>query len=122
MPELGNPGSAVRQQLGQRHPRMGQHQPLGHPSARANTTREQRSHEQEIHDLPWDTQGTMCFPPFLFGSLGRSQARCWWCFLFLGAVHVLGEERAGFQGWGDGCAMAPTDLEQHCASMGVTDL
>lgn len=61
-------------------------------------------------------------PHFLLGSLGRSQAPWWWHFPFPGAVHVLWEERAGFQGWGDGCALAPMDLEQPCASMGVTDL
>lgn len=42
VPELGtspgNPGSALCQQLGQRHPHMGQHRPLGHPSPTANIT------------------------------------------------------------------------------------
>lgn len=81
-----------------------------------------RENPREIHDLPWDMQGTMCFPPFLLGSLGRSQA-LWWCgFPFPGAVHVLREERAAFQGWGDGYAVASMDLEQPRASMGVTDL
>lgn len=71
-------------------------------------------------------QGTcreLCaFRPFLLGSLGRSQALWWWCLPFLGGVHVLWEERAGFQGWGDGCAVTPMDFEQPCASMGVIDL
>lgn len=123
MPELGtspgNPGSALRQQLGQVTHTWGtiSRSDIPHPQQTAL-----RENPREIHDLPWDMQGTMCFPPFLLGSLGRSQA-LWWCgFPFPGAVHVLREERAAFQGWGDRCAAAPMDLEQPRASMGVTDL
>lgn len=47
---------------------------IGHldiPHPQQTSLRGQRSHGCDIHDLPGDMQGTVCFPPFFIGVTGE---------------------------------------------------
>lgn len=109
MPELGSspgsPGSAPCRRLGQHHP----HSDISCPQQTLL-----KKNPPEIHNVPWGVQGGPCVPPHIFVQVTGEKPGS----VAVGGFPSLSGKRlrqsaccrrrgAGFQGWGDGCAVAP---------------